>query len=162
LGIKDPLPYIAIGKTYSQLGEFYMASLNMKKAVSYDIANPEVYGSLGVVYHKARNFESAIPALKCAVYGCGAEESCEARQCDAETEPQVEIEGLPLNINTVIYYYVYGSDLAGMHRPNNDYCGEAMKVLGEVRAEFADDETIMSIVEASESICESFGYNRVN
>lgn len=163
LGIDDPIPYIAIGKTYSQTGDFFAAAQNVRKGLNFDPANPDVYGSLGVIYFKSRNYEGAIPALKCAVRGCTAEESCDVRRCDAKTDPQIVIEGLPLSGNTVIYYYMYGSVLAGMHRPNdekNDYCGEAMKVLEEVRAGFPGDSTILSIVDSSEKICESFGYSR--
>lgn len=158
LGIKDPIPYLAIGKTYSQMGEFFAASLNVRKALTYDPTNPDTYGSLGVVYFKARNYESAIPALKCAVRGCTAEESCAVRRCDPEKDPAIAIEGLPLSGSTVVYYFTYGSVLAGMHRPTDVKCDEAVKVLKEVRAGFANDPTIMQIVEASEQICASFGY----
>ena len=77
LGVVDPLPYLAIGNTYSQKGEFYAAGLNIKKAIGINPYNADVYGRLGVNYYKARNYEAAIEALKCATYGCGAEESCE-------------------------------------------------------------------------------------
>ncbi len=168
LGIKDPIPYLAIGKTYTQMGEFFAASRNVRKAVEFNPSNPDVYASLGIVYHKSRNFEGAIPALKCAVEGCDAKESCIVRQeCDETTlledvEPKIEIKGLPLTSTTVVYYYTYGSVLAGMHRPGdkNNYCATAVKILGEVRDQYSDDPNIMSIVEASEQICESFGIRR--
>jgi hypothetical protein len=58
----------------------------------------------------------------------------------------------------VVYYYVYGSVLAGMHRPGdqNNYCVEAVKVLSEVRARFSGNPEIMHIVQASEEICASY------
>ena len=34
LGVRDPLPYIAIAKTYAQQGEFFIASRNAEKALS--------------------------------------------------------------------------------------------------------------------------------
>jgi tetratricopeptide (TPR) repeat protein len=162
LGINDPIPYIAIGKTYSQTGEFFAAAQNVRKGLKFDPTNPDVYGSLGVIYFKSRNYEGAIPALKCAVWGCTAEESCDVRRCDPETDPEIVIEGLPLSGSTVIYYYMYGSVLAGMHRPTdeNNYCEDAMKVLKEVRDGFPEDSTILQIVESSELICESFGFTR--
>ena len=85
LNIKDPIPYLAIGKTYSQTGDFFAASLNMKKALNFDPTNPDVFASVGITYFKSRNYEGAIPALKCAVRGCTAEESCEVRACDSTT-----------------------------------------------------------------------------
>lgn len=164
LGIKDPIPYIAIGKTYTQMGEFFIAGRNTRKALQINPLNPDVYGSLGIVYFKSRNYEGAIEALKCAVYGCTAEESCKVRKgtvCSPdELDPQAVIKGIPLSGSTVVYYYTYGSSLAGMARPYNDYCEEAMKVLSEVRAEFSDEPVIIDIVQASEQICASFGYSR--
>ncbi len=160
IGVKDPLPYIAIGKTYSQMGEFFAASLNTRKALQIDPYNEDTYGSLGVIYYKARNYESAIPTLKCAVRGCTAEESCAVRLCDAITDPAIEIKALPLSGTSVVYYFTYGSVLAGMHRPNNNYCEEAMKVFQEVRRGFPEDVTIMEIVTAGERICQSFGYSK--
>jgi tetratricopeptide (TPR) repeat protein len=164
IGVQDPIPYLAIGNTYSQMGEFFIAARNVQKVLELDPTNPEIYGSLGMIYFKSRNYESAIPALKCATYGCNAEEACMARTGDAEyceTEaqpgaPQV-IQGQPLNNNTVVYYYTYGSVLAGMDRPYNDYCDLALDVLREVRRDFADEPVIMQIVEASEDICAPVG-----
>lgn len=158
--VNDPIPYIAIGKTYAQMGEFFSAARNVRKALEINPSNPDVYGTLGMVYFRARNYESAIPALKCATYGCAAVESCDVRQCDAESDPPLVIEGMPLSPNTVIYYYTYGSVLAGLHQPGLDYCSEAVKVLGEVRDAYFRDVDIMSIVEASEDICARYGITR--
>jgi tetratricopeptide (TPR) repeat protein len=164
LQVKDPIAYLAIGKTYAQLGEFYAAAQNVRKALQYNPNNPDVYGSLGVVYFKSRNYEGAIPALKCSVRGCTAEESCKVRNrkdCTAEQISQsVAIQNLPLSGSTVAYYFQYGSVLAGMHQPNNNYCEEAMKVLEEVRQKYSGDPTVMQIVNASENICISYGYTR--
>lgn len=158
LGVKDPIPYLSIAKTYSQMGEFFAAALNVRAALDMIPDNPDVYGQLGMVYFKARNYESAIPALKCAVRGCSAEESCEVRRCDPETDRPTAIQGLPLSDSTVVYYYTYGAALAGMHRSSNNYCAEAVQVLGEVRRAYAQDRIVMGIVEPSERICQSFGY----
>ena len=158
--VSDPIPYIAIGKTYAQMGEFFSAARNVRKALEINPNNPDVYGTLGLVYFRARNYESAIPALKCATYGCTAEESCDVRQCDSEADAPLVIEGMPLSQNTVIYYYTYGSVLAGMHRPGLPYCTDAVQVLGEVRDGFSADVDIMSIIEASEDICARYGVTR--
>lgn len=159
LGLKDPLPYLAIGKTYSQTGDFYAASLNVRKAVQFNPYNPDVYGALGIVYFKSRNYESAIEALGCSIKGCDAEISCSVRNCDDANNPAITIEGLPLSGTTVVYYYTYGSALAGMHRPYNNYCEEAMQILRDVRRGFSEDTVIIQIIEPSEEICRSFGYS---
>ena len=159
LGIQDPIPYLAIGNTYSQMGEFFIAARNVEKVLALDPTNPDIYGTLGMIYFKSRNYEGAIDALRCATYGCDDEVSCTVRQC-VEGDVEVSIPPTPLTNTTVIYYYSYGSVLAGMHRPTNDFCREAMRVLADVRASFSNEPVIMNIVETSEEICMSFGYER--
>ena len=86
-----------------------------------------------------------MPLLKCAVRGCTVEEN---------EMGQRNVDGLPLTSITVAYYYVeYGTNLAFLSRPNENYCPEAMEVLREVRETYPDDPTLMSIVEDSEGIC---------
>ena len=160
LDIQDPLPYIAISKTYSQMGEFFIASRNVMKALQFKPEDPDIYATLGVVYFKSRNYEGAIPAFKCALEGCNPVESCEVRQCLDENDPAIEITGMPLSPSTVVYYYTYGSVLAGMHQPFNNHCEKAMEILSLVRKDFYDEPIVMDIVEASEQICISFGFNR--
>jgi tetratricopeptide (TPR) repeat protein len=157
LQIQDPIPYIAIAKTYSQKGDFFAAALNIQKALSFDISNADIHGQLGIIYFKARNYEGSIPALQCAVQGCTATESCQARygrECEA-TEQSTAIIGLPLSNTTVVYYYTYGSVMAALSIPQRNYCSEAMKVLNQVRASFSADANIMGIVSAGEQICQS-------
>jgi len=157
LKIQDPIPYIAIAKTYSQKGDFFAAALNIKKALSFDVSNADIHGQLGIIYFKSRNYEGSIPALKCAVHGCSAAESCLARfgrDC-AQNETSDQIIGLPLSNTTVVYYYTYGSVLAALSIPQRNYCTEAMQVLNEVRTAFSADPTIIGIVNAGAQICQS-------
>ena len=155
LGIEDPIPYLSISKTYSQEGEYFIAARNVQKALEISPANADIYGQLGIVFFKSRNYEGSIPALKCAIRGCTAEESCDGRGgCGPNDEPAA-VEGLPLSANTVVYYYTYGSVLAALSRPQENYCEEAMKIMREVKADFSGDRDIMSIVQAGESICQS-------
>lgn len=158
--INDPIPYLAIARTYSQMGEFFIAARNVMKAIDFTPANPDVYGQLGIVYFRSRNYEGSIPALQCAVNGCNEEQSCEVRQCNPETDPQVSVEGLPLTTNTVVYYYTYGSVLSAMHRDGSDYCERALDVFDTVRSQFSEDAGVMSIVTAGEEICADNGITR--
>jgi tetratricopeptide (TPR) repeat protein len=165
LGINDPVPYIAIGKVYTQEGEFFVASRNAKKALQIDPTSPDLYGQLAMVYFKARNYESAIPAFQCAIEGCEPAVSCEVREC-LEGDPNITIEGIPLEANdpgTVVYYYTYGSVLSGLHRPvgpTSGYCQRALVVFDQVRKVFGSEPSIMSIVDSGESICASYGVTR--
>ncbi len=153
LGITDPIPYLAIANTYAQDGEFFVAALNVQQALSFNPSNPDVYGQLGVVYHKSRNYEGAIPALQCAIEGCDAQQSCEVRQCDPDSDPMVSVDGLPLTGSSVVYYFTYGSVLSGLHREGDDKCDRAMDVFAELRRQYAEDPSVMSIVRAGEEIC---------
>lgn len=173
IGVKDPGPYLSIARTYSQLGEFFAAALNVQAALEFDPTNADIYGQLGVVYFRSRNYEGSIFSLKCATYGCSGEDSCLGRGLDGcypdLDENPVEIRGLALEPNTVVYYYTYGSVLAALSRPRDNKCGEAMRVLGEVRNEvttnpeaYADGyQTILSIVQAGEAICQSLAEDEV-
>lgn len=158
LGVRDSIPYFSIATTYTQMGEFFSAGLNARKGLNFSPDNADAYGRLGIVYHRSRNYEGAIPAFKCATSGCTAEESCEVRQCDPEVDPMVEVVGLPLTAGTVDYYLTYGAVLAGMHRSSNGYCEEAMDILGLVKQNYGSDPIIMQNVVESETICMSYGY----
>lgn len=158
LGVQDSVPYFSIATTYTQMGEFLVAGTNALKGLNYDPGNADMYGRLGIVYHRSRNYEGAIPAFKCALTGCTAEESCEVRQCNSEVDPMLAVEGLPLSNSTVDYYLTYGSVLAGMHRSVNGYCEEAMRILEMIRADYSNDVTVMSTLNESEEICKNYGY----
>lgn len=144
-GVLDPIPYIAIAKTYSRMGEFFVAALNGEKALNFDPTNANTYGQLGDIYVRSRNYEGAMPVLKCAVLGCTADEN-EVGGSD--------VEGLPLsNVEVAFYYVRYGSVLAALSRPGQNYCPEALSVLGEVRRVYGDNPILMGIVEENEDIC---------
>lgn len=162
VGVNDPIPYISIANTYVQQGQFLAASSNMLKALSFNPTDPTVYGQLGVVYYKGRNYEGSILPLKCAVKGCSAAESCQVRnygaECDAADVGNIVIQALPMTTNTVIYYYIYGSVLAGLHQKSNGYCEEAMQVFKQIQSGFGSDATIMNIVNEGMAICQYYGY----
>ncbi len=145
LGIQNPQPYIEIAKTYTQQGQFFIAGVNAEKALSFDSSNANTYGQLGIIFRRARNYEGANGLLKCAVRGCTANEN---------EMGKTDVEGLPLSGLTIAYYYVeYGTNLAFLSRPNENYCAEAIEVLEQVRAYRPDDTTLISIINDSEGIC---------
>lgn len=167
IGVKDPTPHLSIARTYSQLGEFFIAARNVQTALEYQPTNADIYGQLGIIYFRSRNYEGSIFSLKCATYGCSGEDSCMGRgleRCFEDLgENPVEVSGLPISPNTIVYYYTYGSVLSALSRPRENRCDEAMQVMSDVRSElnanpddYADaQETIISIVQAGESICQS-------
>ncbi len=140
LGVKDPLPYIAIAKTYSQLGEFFIAARNAEKALAFDPSNADTYGQLGTIYVKSRNYEGALPVLKCAVEGCTAEENEIAK---------IAITPLELTTLPVAYYYLqYASVMAALNM-----CDTALPLQEKVGQKFPDDPVIKSIIEENKVIC---------
>jgi hypothetical protein len=54
----------------------------------------------------------------------------------------------------VVYYYTYGSVLAALSRPQENYCAEARDIFDEVRTQFGGDPDISGIIEAGEFICD--------
>jgi tetratricopeptide (TPR) repeat protein len=167
IGVNDPTPYLSISRTYSQLGEFFIAAKNVQKALTYEPNNADIYGQLGIIYFRSRNYEGSIDTLKCAIYGCSGEASCVGRgleRCFPDLgENPVDVQGLPISPNTIVYYYTYGSVVAALSRPLDNKCDQAMKTMGEVRAEldanpddYADArDTILKIIEDGEFICQS-------
>jgi tetratricopeptide (TPR) repeat protein len=145
LAVQNPQPYIEIARTYTQLGQFFAASINAERALELDPTNAQSYGQLGIIFRRARNYEGAMSLLKCAVVGCTAEEN---------EMGKVQIQGLPLTSITIAYYYVeYGTNLAFLSRQTENYCPEAIQVLSHVRESYPDDPTLIGIVEDSEGIC---------
>jgi tetratricopeptide (TPR) repeat protein len=158
LGVKDPGPYISISKTYSQLGEFYIAGLNLQKALEFDPANPDIYGQLGIVFQRSRNFEGAIPALKCAIYGCTAVQSCEGRGGCGSKDVAVDVKGMALSQSSVVYYYSLVSNLAALSRPKSNQCGEAMQIIKNIRdGGYESDPVVRQILQENENICNMVG-----
>jgi tetratricopeptide (TPR) repeat protein len=164
LGIEDPIPYMAIGRTYLQEGEFIVAARNVERALRIDPGDPFTYGFLGVVYFKGRNYESAIPVLKCAVDGCTAEETgnllciliygCEAGSEEAQSH-QVAVPGNPLGPGTVEFYYTYGSVLtayAGQAKYPTA-CQDAERVFSELMQVYGEDTIVSGIVADGRAIC---------
>ncbi|MBV6395898.1 MAG: hypothetical protein HFACDABA_01485 [Anaerolineales bacterium] len=166
LGVKDPIPYLSIAKTYSQTGDYFAAAINVQKALEFDPSNPDTYGQLGIVFFKSRNYEGSIPALMCAVRGCTPEQSCEARGGCADGDTGATVVGLPLSSTTMVYYYTYGSVLAALSRPKDNQCAEALNVMNAVWAFYESNEeykladpSVPGIVQTAEIICAGLGTN---
>lgn len=159
IGIEDPLPYLAIAKTYTRQGQFFAAARNAEVALALDYTNPDLYGQLGYIRSQARNFEGSIPMLECAVEGCevlydeffGVIPLVDATEEQLQTLERVQVEGLPLNNASVVYYYVYSSMLAAF-----GICDKAEIFLDMLETEYGGDDTIMAIVNENRQVCRIF------
>ncbi len=156
LGIEDPLPYLAIAKTYTRQGEFFAAALNAETALSFDPTNPDLYGQVGYIRFQARNYEGSMPMLECAVQGCevlydeffGVTVLSDATEEQLATSDRIQVEGLALSNASVVYYYVYASVLAAFN-----FCDEAEVYLSQLENAYGGDDTIMQIVNESRQVC---------
>ncbi|MBN1666713.1 MAG: tetratricopeptide repeat protein [Anaerolineales bacterium] len=154
-GVQDPLPYIAIAKTYSRMGEFFIAGLNAQRALAFDPTNANTYGQLGDIYRRARNYESAQLAFECVVYGCSVTRAQEILdELELGIEVTAPVEQMPLLNDEVAWYYaMYGSVLAALSRPSANQCPEALDVLEQVRLAFPENTLLMGLVAENEAIC---------
>jgi tetratricopeptide (TPR) repeat protein len=155
LDVQDPVPYLSIAKTYSQMGQFFVAIRNVQKTIEFQPENPVLYGELGVLYHKNRNYETGILALECAVRGCTAKQSCPARGDCGLNDVEAEVKGLPLSASTIYYYDIYASELAALSKPPKvNYCPEALAIASEIEAsEFDSDPNIAADIVVVRSLC---------
>jgi tetratricopeptide (TPR) repeat protein len=165
LGIEDPNPYLAIGRTYMQDGEFFIAALNIERAVEIDPTNAEIYARLASVYFQARNYESSILTFKCALDGCSQQETgdllcglgiylCEPGSNQA-LEAGQPVRGLPLTDESVEYYYTYGSALtfyAG-DRDHPEACVDAERIFQALIEKYGTDPLISTIVNEGRQVC---------
>ena len=154
LGVKDPGPYLSIARTYSQMGQFFIAIRNVQKTIEFQPEKAEFYGELGVLYHKNRNYETGILALKCAVRGCTEDESCDGRGGCGTNDVPAAVEGLELSASTIYYYDVYASELAALSTPKKNYCDEALAIASMIEAsEYDADPNIAADVVVVRNIC---------
>jgi tetratricopeptide (TPR) repeat protein len=152
LQIQGPLPYLAIAKTYAQQGEFFAAALNAQKAIELDPTNADLYGQLGNIYKRGRNFETSIVALRCAVEGCTAAESCEARNAGSDCIG-VEVKPLALNPNSATYYLDLGSVLSAFAPNKPEYCTEVNSLLTLLKNTYPDNSIIVRNADVGLGIC---------
>lgn len=158
LGVRDPQPYVAIAKTYTQMGQAFMASRNAEKALEFDPTNSDTYGQLGMIYVQSKNYESALPALQCVVEGCTAEENQIAIDLVDQglLEESVAVEPLPLTNPTVGYYYIrYGSVLAYLRQEGDGRCEKSLLLMEKLRAAFPTDVDLLSNIQTNEELCNS-------
>jgi tetratricopeptide (TPR) repeat protein len=156
LGIEDPTPYLSIARTYSQMGEFFIAIRNVQKTIEFQPDNPVFYGELGMLYHKNRNYETGILAFKCAIRGCTAAESCDGRGGCGRNDTPAEVQPVTLSLATVYYFDVYASELAALSTPKVNHCSEALDIASIVEtSEYISDPNIAADMVVVRKICNS-------
>jgi tetratricopeptide (TPR) repeat protein len=152
LKISDPSPYLAVAKTYAQQGQFFAAALNARKAIELDPTNADLYGQLGNIYKRGRNFETSIIALRCAVEGCDPAASCQAVLAGSDCVG-VEVRPLVLNPNSATYYLDLGSVLSAFAPNKPEYCPEVNDLLTQLKVAYPDNTIITRNADVGLAIC---------
>jgi tetratricopeptide (TPR) repeat protein len=163
LDIPDPTPYLAIGRTYLQDGEFFIAAINVERALAIHPTSPDIFGRLGIIFFKARNYETAVDVLRCAVEGCTEEEAglllCDIKvfRCEDGIPPENvgPVPSLGLGDESLEYYYTYASVLVSFRdtaeQPNA--CGRAEELMQRIMASYGDDPIVAGIVAENRGLC---------
>jgi hypothetical protein len=111
-----------------------------------------------MIYVQARNYETALPTLRCVVDGCTALENETANLFVDEgiLKESTAVQPLPLtNLNVAYYYVRYGSVLAYLNTPTNGYCTHSLELMTQLRLTFSTDPVLMQNVEDNETTCRS-------
>jgi tetratricopeptide (TPR) repeat protein len=129
----DPLPNFYISRTYAAIGEYAKAIQFAEQSIKVAPTDPFMYGNLGTMYYKNRQYEDAVKPLKMAVVG-GTADSGEV------------VNGLPLDYGRVAeFYYTYGLTLSRL-----GLCGEALPISQTLMQGVKNDE--VSVFNAQEMI----------
>jgi tetratricopeptide (TPR) repeat protein len=129
----DPEPDMLISRTYASVGEYAKAIQYAEQSVKDVPTDPWLWGNLGTMYYRNRQYNSAVDAFRLAIYG-------------GNTQDADEVEGLSLDYGRIAeYYYMFGLSLARIGE-----CGEGLKISQTLLQGVPDDE--ISVYNAQEII----------
>jgi tetratricopeptide (TPR) repeat protein len=156
----DVEPLLALSKTNYQIDNLGTAVQYLEQALQLEPDNPDIYGRLGLIYHKQKNYEDALPALEVAVFGRSSPPAInpEITPTPGPTPTlwAVEGAGLPLTDGqSKEYYYTLATLYAALSDRHNNMCPKSMDLIQQLLAKFPDDPTVQSIAADSFAICSS-------
>jgi tetratricopeptide (TPR) repeat protein len=132
----DSLPDTYQGQIYLTIGEFGKAVQAMLQAASEDPSNAHRHGNLGVAYYRNQQPIEAIDELTLAIRG-------------GTTADGLIVQGLPLDYDVTVFYYIYGLLLARTGR-----CSEALPISQALVASVPEDPSAVANAEEMILICE--------
>jgi tetratricopeptide (TPR) repeat protein len=133
----DYMPEYYISRTYASIGDYVKAIQYAEQAVNDNPEYAVLYGNLGTLYYRYKQYNRAIDALRMAIQG-------------GTTENGEIVEGLPLDYGTVSeYYYIYGLSLA-----REGECAEALRIAQALGQIVPDDEYAVANAEAMNEMCQ--------
>jgi tetratricopeptide (TPR) repeat protein len=138
LNPNDPIPLAYISTTYLSVGEFTKAIQYAQQAIKASPTDPYLYGNLGSMQYRTKNYPDAIASLRLAIRG--------GTSADGAT-----VEGLPLDYGRIAeYYYMFGLALA-----RTGQCGEAIQISVLLQQGVPDDETSVYNAQEMNNICQT-------
>ena len=133
----DPLANTYIARTYLALGDFPKAIQYATAAIKINPNDPYMYGNLGTMYFRNRQFKESLEPFRLAVRG-------------GITADGISVPGLPLDYGRVVeYYYFYGLAAARVNQ-----CGEALQISQLMLQGVPDDETAVFNAKEMVNICQ--------
>lgn len=141
----DPLSLTYISRTYATVGEYAKAIQFAQQALKISPDDPYLWGNLGQMLYRNREYPGAVSALRLAVRG-------------GTTEDGVLVKGLPLDYGRVAeYYYTYGLALA-----RRGECGEALEISRTIAEGVPNDETAIYNAQEIVNICKEIAQTPVS
>jgi tetratricopeptide (TPR) repeat protein len=123
----DPQPYIEVALIYLSQGEYAKAAQNAEAAIQQKPNDALLYGYLGTILYRSQNYSAAVQPLRLATRG---------GSIDGGDAGMVQVDGLPLDGDTMAMYARYGLSLA-----RTGECGEALQISQTLQQAFPTDET---------------------
>ena len=137
LNPSDPLANTYISRTYLTVGDFAKAIQYAQAAIKINPKDPFLYGNLGTMYYRNKQYTESIAPFRLAVRG-GA------------TSDGVEVKGLPLDYGRIAeYYYFYGLAAARLNQ-----CSEAVSLSQLIQQGVPNDETAVYNAKEMINICQ--------
>lgn len=133
----DPLANTYIARTYLTLGDFPKAIQYATAAIKINPLDPNMYGNLGTMYYRNKQYKEALEPFRLAVRG-------------GTTAAGVIVPGLPLDYGRVVeYYYFYGLAAARLNQ-----CSEALQISQLIQQGVPNDETAVFNAKEMINICQ--------
>lgn len=150
-------PFLYLSRTYYQIDKSGTAIQYLEQALTKEPGNPDIYGRLGWLLFKRKNYEGAEPMLRLAIFGGNAIDDTGVPVLQ-DGQP-VPVNGMGLSQASLVYYYTLGNLRAFLASPqNNEACGtdpDDAPTLLRAALNFApDDQTVLGSYTESMSICE--------
>jgi tetratricopeptide (TPR) repeat protein len=155
---KNVTPFLYLSRTYYQIDKPGTAIQYLEQALALEPDNADIYGRLGLLLFKRKNYEGAEPLLRIAIFGGEAIDVDGTPVLDDQQNP-IPVVGMPLAANSLEYYYTLGNLRAFNASPQNlESCGsdfdDAPTLLQQAVNFAPEDPTVLGSYAESMNICD--------